>query len=152
MALLLVVAILALILRHRRRRNIRMIAMPPSPAASIRSVYGIGLTPFIPTHYDATNGGQVTGMTLRMDKETSCSQTTIACPVSEESGSGAPSPVVASTEQSGATSPTVLRTLQAQYDQLWCEVQDLRGERFDSEDPPGYEEGDVTTAGIQPSG
>ena len=191
-ALLLVVAILSFTLRYRRRRGQRVIAMPPSPAASICSVSGIGLTPFTPTHSD---GGQVPGMdpqhprfvasgaltantavanyssppppsvpnarspkvAQRMGTKTSRSQLTIASPVSDEGGSRAPSPAVATTEQSEVPSSTELRTLQEQYDQLWFEVQDLRAGRLDSEAPPSYVppdyvEGDVTAAGTQPSG
>jgi len=92
-----------------------------------------------------------------MGTKTSRSQLTIASPVSDEGGSRAPSPSVATTEQSEVPSSTELRTLQEQYDQLWFEVQDLRAGRLDSEAPPSYVppdyvEGDVTAAGTQPSG
>jgi len=193
-ALLLVVAILSFTLRYRRKRSLRVIAMPPSPVASIRSVSGIGLTPFTQTHSDGTNGGQVHGMNpqqpgfaapealtanaaidnrsssptpvpntrspkmaLRMGTKTSRSLTTVASPVSDEGGSRASSPAVATTEQSEVPSSTELRTLQEQYEQLWCEVQDLRAGRLDVEAPPSYVppsyvEGDVTSSGTQSSG
>jgi hypothetical protein len=54
MSLLLVIGIVALILWHRRRHHIRIISAPSSTA--MRSVTGIGLTPFTMTHPDATHG------------------------------------------------------------------------------------------------
>ena len=61
--LLLVVGIVAFILWHRRRRHIRVISAPSS--AAMRSVSGIGLSPFIPTHPDATHGDQVSWVGLQ---------------------------------------------------------------------------------------
>ena len=57
MGLLLVIGIVAFILWRRRRHHIRKIFAPSSTA--MRSVSGIGLTPFILTHPDATHGDQV---------------------------------------------------------------------------------------------
>ena len=61
--LLLVVGIVAFILWHRRRRHIRIISAPSSTA--MRSVSGIGLSPFILTHPDATHGDQVSWVGLQ---------------------------------------------------------------------------------------
>jgi len=48
---------------HRRRRHIRIISAPLS--AAMRSVSGLGLSPFILTHPDATHGDQVSWMGLQ---------------------------------------------------------------------------------------
>jgi hypothetical protein len=146
--------------------------MPLSPAASIRSVPGIGITPFVSTPHSAradTEGrsslspspvvhsspipnAQSPKMALapRMGTQTPRSQTTIAHPASDDSGSLPSSPAIAPTEQSEGTSSTALRSLRAQYDQLWFEVQDLRAERFIGEAPPSYAEGDIAAAETEP--
>ena len=61
--LLLAVGIVASILWHRRSRHIRIISSPPS--TTMRSASGIGLTPFILMHPDATSGDQVSQMSLQ---------------------------------------------------------------------------------------
>jgi hypothetical protein len=63
MGALLVVGIVAFILWRQRRRHIHQISAPSSTA--MRSVSGIGLTPFILTHPDATHGDRVSWMGLQ---------------------------------------------------------------------------------------
>jgi len=63
MGLLLVVGIVAFILWRRRRHHILKKFAPSSTA--MRPVSGIGLTPFILTHTDATHGDQVSWIGLQ---------------------------------------------------------------------------------------
>jgi len=63
MGLLLVVGIVAFIFWRRWRRHIRIISAPSSTA--MRSASGIGLTPFILTHPDATHGDQASWVGLQ---------------------------------------------------------------------------------------
>ncbi len=55
--LLMVVGVVAFILWHRRRRQLRVLSARSSTA--MRSASVIGLTPFILTHQDATHGDQM---------------------------------------------------------------------------------------------
>ncbi len=186
--LLLVVGIVAFVLWHRRRRRIRIISAPSS--AAMRSVSGIGLSPFILTHPDATHGDQVSWMGLqqpqsgspeavganagadgpssssthpaaysrsfpfvpiglsakmlaRMRAETLRPQPPDLPPTLDASGSRSPSPSGPASERRAAASPPMFRTVQAQFNRLWHEMQQLRAEVFNSEAPPSYAEGDV---------
>jgi len=183
-SLLLVVGIVAFILWHRRRRHIRIISAPSS--AAMRSVSGIGLSPFILTHPDATHGDQVSWVGLqqpqygspetaganagadgpssssthsrlfpfvpiglsakmlaRMRAETLRPQPPDLPPTLDVSGSRSRSLSVPAIERRAATSPPMFRTVQAQFNRLWHEMQQLRAEIFNSEAPPSYAEGDV---------
>jgi len=182
--LLLVVGIVAFILWHRRRRHIRVISAPSS--AAMRSVSGIGLSPFILTHPDATHGDQVSWVGLqqpqygspetaganagadgpssssthsrlfpfvpiglsakmlaRMRAETLRPQLPDSPPTLDVSGSRSPSPSVPAIERRAATSPPMFRTVQAQFDRVWREIQQLRVEMSNSEAPPSYAVGNA---------
>jgi len=184
----LLLVVVAFVLWHRRRRHIRQISAPSSSA--MRSASGIGLTPFILTHPDATHGDQLSWMGLqqpqsgspgvvganadangpssssahsatylrlfpfvpiglsakvlaRMRAETLRPQLPDSPPTLDVSGLQSPSPSVPASERRAAASPPMFRTVHAQFDRLWREIQHLRAEIFNSEAPPSYGEGNA---------
>jgi len=186
--LLLVVGIVAFVLWRRRRRHIRQNYAPSSSA--MRSVSGIGLTPFILAHPDPTHGDQMSWMGLRqpqsgspgavganadangpssssthsatysrlfpfvpiglsakmlarMRAETLRPQLPDSPPTLDVSGPRSQSPSAPATERRAAASPPMFRTVHAQFDRLWREIQQLRAEIFNSEAPPSYGEGNA---------
>ena len=188
MGLLLVVGIVAFILWRRRRHHIRQIFAPSSTA--MRSVSGIGLTPFILTHPDVTHGDQVpcdglqqpqfgspgavganadaggpssssthpaihsglfpsipiglsAKILARMRTETLRPWPLYLPPTLDASGSQSPPPSVPAIGRRAAAASPMFRTVHAQFDRLWREIQQLRAEVFNSEAPPSYAEGNV---------
>ncbi len=79
----------------------------------------------------------------RMRAETLHPQSAITPPVPDETHSQPPPSPVATTLQRVTTSSPIIRTVQSQFDRIWREIQQLRAERFGSEAPPSYAEGDV---------
>jgi hypothetical protein len=59
----------------------------------------------------------------------------------DASGSPSPSHSAPAIEQRATTSSPMFRTMHAQFDRLWGEIQQLRAEVFNSEAPPTYAEG-----------
>ena len=64
-------------------------------------------------------------------------------PTLDVNGSRSRSPSVPAIEQRAATSPPMFRTVEAQFDRVWGEIQQLRAEMFNSEAPPSYAVGDA---------
>lgn len=81
----------------------------------------------------------------RMRAETSRPQPALTHPVSDQALSQTPSLPVSATVRRAPTPPSTFRALQSQFDRLRHEVQQLqvRAERFNSEAPPSYAEGNA---------
>jgi hypothetical protein len=92
--------------------------------------------PFVPVGLSAKELAQMRAETLRP-------QPAITPRVSGESHSQLPPSPVATTPQSVTTSSPIIQTVQPQFDRIWHEIQQLRAERFGSEPPPSYAEGDA---------
>jgi len=92
--------------------------------------------PFVPI-------GSSAKMLARMRAEPLRPQPPDYPPTSDVNGSRSPSPSVPAIEHRAATSPPMFRTVQAQFDRVWREIQQLRAEMFHSEAPPSYAVGDA---------